>query len=209
VFNVAVDDGLIETNPCRGIRRGGEKHRFGRALSEDERKTLLEKCKESEWDRLYLLVSMALSTGARLGELMSLTWNDLDIKKAVAKLSETKNGSPRYLPIIPAVLEQIQALPRPLDSATYLFPSKEHGKNYGSGFRKYWDKALADAEIEGFRFHDLRHTAASYLTEAGVPMVTVAEILGHKTMSMVQRYSHVATKHKAEVVTETFKDLLG
>ena len=153
---------------------------------------------------------MALSTGARLGELMSLTWGDLDLKKGIARLSDTKNGSPRHLPLIPAALEQLQALPRPIDATTYLFPStKERGKNYGSGFRKYWDKALKDAEIENFRFHDLRHTAASLLTEAGVPLVTVAEIMGHKTMAMVQRYSHVATKHKAEVVTETFKDLLG
>jgi integrase len=210
VFNLAVDKGLIETNPSRGIKRGGEKSRFGRALSEDERKILLEKCKESEWDRLYLLVSMALSTGARLSELMSLTWADLDLKKAVAKLSETKNGSPRHLPIIPAALTQIEALPRPINSTVCLFPGeKDPHKSYYSGFRKHWDAALTAAEIENFRFHDIRHSTASYLTEAGIPLVTVAEILGHKTMAMVQRYSHVATSHKADVVNETFKDLLG
>jgi len=110
IFNLAVDKGLLETNPCKGIKRGGEKSRFGRALSEDERTELLEKCKESEWDRLYLLVSLALSTGGRLSELMGLTWGDLDLKKAIAKVIETKNGTPRYLPIIPPVLEQIKAL---------------------------------------------------------------------------------------------------
>ena len=162
IFNLARDKGLIEDNPCKGIKRGGETSRFGRALSDDERKRLLEAGKESEWDRLYLLISMALSTGARLGELMSLTWADLDLKKGIARLSETKNGSPRHLPLIPAVLEQLRVLPRPIDATTYLFPStKERGKNYGSGFRKYWDKALKDADIENFRFHDLRHTAAS------------------------------------------------
>jgi integrase len=210
VFNLAVDKGFIETNPCRGIRRGSETSHFGRALSDDERKTLLEKCKASEWDRLYLLVSMALSTGARLSELMSLTWGDLDQKKAIARLSDTKNGSPRHLPVIPAVLEQIQKLPRQIDSTVYLFPSeKDPHKSYYSGFRKHWDAALKAAEIENFRFHDLRHSAASYLTEAGIPLVTVADILGHKTLSMVQRYSHVAVEHKQEVVNDTFKDLLG
>lgn len=175
VFNLAVDKGFIETNPCRGIRRGGETSHFGRALTDEERKALLERCKESEWDRLYLLISLALSTGARLGELFSLTWGDLDLKKAIAKLSETKNGSPRYLPIIPAVLEQIQALPRQMDKTVYLLPSeKDLHKSYYSGFRKHWDAALKAAEIEDFRFHDLRHSAASYLTEAGVPLVTVA-----------------------------------
>jgi integrase len=209
VFELAVDMNLIEVNPCKGIKRGGETHHFGRALSDAERKELLKQCQKSEYDRLYLLVSMALSTGARLGELMSLTWADLDLKKAVAKLSETKNGSPRHLPIIPPVLEQIKALPRPIDSATFLFPGIEEHENAYHYFRRYWDEALEKAGIEDFRFHDLRHSAASYLTEASVPLVTVAEILGHKTMTMVQRYSHVATSHKAEVVNETFKVLLG
>jgi integrase len=210
VFSLAQDKGLIETNPCRGIRRGGEKSRFGRALSNQERDKLLEQCKASGWDRLQLLVTMALSTGARCGELFSLTWNDIDVKKGIAKLAETKNGSPRYLPLIPSVLEQVKALPRPIDSTVCLFPSETNPhKSYYSGFRKHWDKALQDAGIDNFRFHDLRHSAASFLTEKGVPLVAVAEILGHKTMAMVQRYSHVHTKQKALIVEEAFGDLLG
>jgi integrase len=209
VFESAVDLNLIDVNPCKGIKRGGETHRFGRALSDDERKALLKACQKSEYDRLYLLVSLALSTGARLGELMSLTWNDIDIKKPVAKLSDTKNGSPRILPLIPPVLEQIKALPRPLDKTVFLFPGVGPHENAYQYFRRFWEEALKAAGIADFRFHDLRHSAASYLTEAGVPLVTVAEILGHKTMAMVQRYSHVATQHKADVVNETFKDLLG
>jgi integrase len=210
VFEIAVDMGLIDVNPCKGIKRGGETHRFGRALTDDERETLLNAAKQSEWDRLYLLISMALSTGARLSELMSLTWNDLDVRRAVAKLADTKNGTPRYLPIIPSVLEQIQDLPRPIDSGVYLFHSNHslHVNAYHS-FRPYWIRALEVAGITDLRFHDLRHSAASYLTEAGVPLVTVAEILGHKTMAMVQRYSHVHTAQKAKVVEEVFKDLLG
>jgi integrase len=210
VLGNAVKDGLIETNPCRGIAREGETSRFGRALTDDERKALLDKCKASQWDRLYLLVAMALSTGARCGELFSLTWGDLDLKNAVAKLSETKNGAPRHLPIIPSVLEEIKALPRPIAPSYCLFPSEtDPHKSYHSGFRKHWGSSLKAAGIDDFRFHDLRHSAASYLTEAGVPLVTVAEILGHRTMAMVQRYSHVHTAQKAKVVGEVFKDLLG
>lgn len=210
IFKLAIAKGFIDENPARGISRGGETSRFGRALSDDERTTLLEKCKQSEWDRLYLLVTLALSTGARCGELFSLTWNDIDVKKGVAKLVETKNGSPRHLPIIPSVLELIKALPRPIDGTVFLFPSEtDLHKSYYSGFRKHWDKALQDAGVDNFRFHDLRHSAASFLTEKGVPLVAVAEILGHKTMAMVQRYSHVHTAQKAKIVEDAFKDLLG
>ena len=210
VLGNAVKDGLIETNPCRGISREGETSRFGRALTDHERAKLLEQCKASDWDRLHLLVTLALSTGARCGELFSLTWNDIDVKKGVAKLSETKNGSPRHLPLIPSVLEQLKTLPRPIDSTVCLFPSETNKhKSYYHGFRKHWDKALEDAGITDFRFHDLRHSAASFLTEKGVPLVTVAEILGHRSMAMVQRYSHVHTAAKAKVVNEIFKDLLG
>jgi integrase len=98
VFALAQEKGLIESNPCRGIRRGGEKSRFGRVLSDQERAALLEQCRASDWDRLHLLVTLALSTGARCGELFSLTWNDIDVRKGVAKLSETKNGNPAICP---------------------------------------------------------------------------------------------------------------
>jgi integrase len=114
------------------------------------------------------------------------------------------------LPLIPSVLDKITVLLRPIDSTVCLFPSETNPhKSYYHGFRKHWDKALADAGIADFRFHDLRHSAAAYLTEKGVPLVTVAEIMGHKTMTMVQRYSHVHTEQKASVVTEVFTDLLG
>ena len=107
------------------------------------------------------------------------------------------------------MLAQVKALPRPIDSTLYLFPGVSPHESAYDYFRRFWDAALKAAGIENLRFHDLRHSAASYLTEAGVPLVTVAEILGHKTMAMVQRYSHVHTAQKAKVVTEVFKDLLG
>jgi site-specific recombinase XerD len=106
-------------------------------------------------------------------------------------------------------MELIKALPRPIDSTVYLFPGVSPRENAYQYFRTYWERALKQAGIQNLRFHDLRHSAASFLTEKGVPLVTVAEILGHKTMAMVQRYSHVHTEQKAKVVTEVFKDLLG
>jgi integrase len=157
VLQFAMDKGLIEVNAARGITKGKESHRFGRALSDEEREALLKASKASEWDRMYLLVTMALSTGARLGELMSLTWAYLDLKNAVAKLSDTKNGSPRHLPLIPSVMEQIKLLPRPIDSTVKLFPIRtDPHESYYHGFRPAWVKVIHDAGITDFRFHDLR-----------------------------------------------------
>jgi integrase len=208
VFQHAIKNRDMRTNPARGIGRGEETHRFGRCLTEEERTALLEACKASRYDRLYLLVTMALSTAARLGELLSLSWADLDLKKNLAGLSETKNGSPRQLPLIPAIVDQLQALPRPIDSDTLLFPSL--GDPYKHcDFRPHWVAALKAAGIENFRFHDLRHTAATMLAESDINDVTLAAILGHKTMAMVQRYSHARTQKKAEAVQNTFNGILG
>jgi len=208
VFQHAIKNRDLRENPARGIGRGSETHRFGRRLTEDERKTLLKACKASDYDRLYLLVTMALSTAARLGELLSLSWADVDLKKNLASLSETKNGSPRLLPLIPAIVKQLKALPRLIDSDTLLFPAlRDPHKPYD--FRPHWDAALKAAEIENFRFHDLRHTAATLLAESDINDVTLAAILGHKTMQMVQRYSHARTQKKAEAVANTFNGLLG
>jgi integrase len=208
VFQHAIKNRDLRSNPARGIGRGSETHRFGRCLTEEERTALLEACKASNYDRLYLLVTMALSTAARLGELLSLSWADLDLKKNLASLSETKNGSPRLLPLIPAIVSQLQALPRPIDSTALLFSSlSDLHKPYD--FRPHWVAALKAAEIENFRFHDLRHTAATLLAESDINDVTLAAILGHRTMQMVQRYSHARTQKKAEAVQNTFNGILG
>ena len=100
------------------------------------------------------------------------------------------------------------ALPRPIDSDTLLFRSlSDPHRPYD--FRPHWVSALNEAGIESFRFHDLRHTAATLLTESDINDVTLAAILGHKTMAMVQRYSHARVQRKAEAVRNTFDRILG
>jgi integrase len=209
-FTVAVKEWeWLEDSPMRKVKKPKEPRGRVRFLSEDgERPRLLKACEESSNPYLYPVVVLALSTGMRQGEIMGLTWEDVDLHQGRATLHETKNGERRVVPLSGKALELLKehSKVRRLDT-NLLFPGKNPQKPID--LRAPWEAALKKAGIEDFRFHDLRHSAASYLTEAGVPLVTVAEILGHKTMQMVQRYSHVATKHKAEVVNETFKDLLG
>ena len=197
----------ITENPAKKITRKRENKGIVRYLSDDERTALLEACKKSPWDRLYLLVILALSTGARQAELLNLRYSDLDLNKGEATLEDTKNNERRVLPLLPVVVNEIRSLTRRLDS-DLLFPSnKDKDKPYS--FRSSWEIVLEAAEIENFRFHDLRHSCASYLAMDGASLLEIADVLGHKTLAMVKRYSHLSSDHKRKVIEGTFKDKLG
>lgn len=194
----------ISENPAKKVTRKKENKGRVRYLTDDERTALLEACHESTWDSLYLLVILALSTGARQGELLNLSHSDLDLERGEATLEDTKNNDRRVLPLLPAVVDEIKRLPRRLDT-DLLFPStKDPSKPFA--FRVAWEKAVDAAEINDFRFHDLRHSCASYLAMDGATLLEIADVLGHKTLAMVKRYSHLSADHKRKVVEGTFMD---
>ncbi len=198
----------ISENPARKVARGEENAGIVRWLSDDERKALLDACRQSRWDQLYLLVILALSTGARLSELLQLRWSDLDLKKGIAYLVDSKNGERRSLPLIEAVQTELSKQVRRLDSG-FVFPSPfktgEAAEPY-AGFREHWNEARDKAGIKNFRFHDLRHSCASYLAMNGATELEIADVLGHKTLQMVKRYSHLSTDHKQTLVNRVLGD---
>jgi len=124
----------------------------------------------------------------------------------VARLADTKNGEPRTLPLPKPVIEELM---RWREVGTGLvFPSDiKPGKPFE--FRKHWDKLLIDAGIENFRFHDLRHSAASYLVMSGATLHETAEILGHKSIATTQRYAHLSTDHKAAIAERVLGGILS
>ena len=198
----------MSSNPSREILRNEESKGRARWLSDDERVALLESCKQAKWEGLYPLVMLALATGARLGELTGLHWDQVDLKKGTAYLETSKSGERRTLPIRgPAldVLRQYAKVQR-MDSP-FVFPSVNGKKPYS--FRPYWNRALKRAQIEDFRFHDLRHTTASYLAMNGATLIEIADVLGHKTLEMVKRYAHLADSHKADVLERMNDSIFG
>lgn len=199
-LSVAVREwGWLDDNPARRVRRPKEPRGRVRFLSEEERTALLAACRRSRNPLLYPLVVLAVATGARLGELLGLRWSDVDFARGVARLTHTKNGELRTLPLAGhalAVLRELAATRR-IDSP-FVFPS-EHGRTPAS-LRKPWERALSEAGIENFRFHDLRHTAASYLAMTGATPTDIAAVLGHKTLAMVKRYAHLSESHVSQVV---------
>lgn len=199
-FNVAIKEwAWIEDNPVRKVTKPKEPRGRVRFLSTDERNKLLEACESSDCTALYPIVVLALSTGMRQGEILNLTWTDVDLKKGRITLHETKNNERRTVPLTGKALEVLKAhskvrrLKIPL-----LFPSRT-GETPLS-IRKPWLDALKQAQIEDFQFHDLRHSAASYLAMNGATVAEIAEVLGHKTLQMVKRYAHLSEAHTAGVV---------
>ncbi|HXU32906.1 MAG TPA: site-specific integrase [Thermoanaerobaculia bacterium] len=208
-FTVAVREwGWLDDNPVRKVRRPTEPHGRVRFLSEEERTALLAACKRSRNPLLYPLVVLALATGARLGELLSLRWVDLDLVRGVARLARTKNGEARTLPLAEHALAILAARAAERRSDTsFVFPSV-HGRTPAS-LRKPWERALNEAGIANFRFHDLRHTAASYLAMMGATPTDIAAVLGHKTLAMVKRYAHLSDQHVSQVVARMNESIFG
>ena len=193
---------LIEENPCKNVRKLAEPRGRTRFLSDGERERLLKVCKESESKDLYLSVLISLNTGARKKEVWELNWNQVDLKNGVLIFNQTKNDEIRSVPLLGNVLNLLRDRNkvRRIDTSK-VFPSKADPKN-GILLERPWRTALKNAGIEDFRWHDLRHSAASYLAMSGVPMRSIAEILGHKTLQMVKRYSHLSQEHLREEMSK-------
>ncbi len=208
-FSVAVNEwGWFEANPLNRVRKPVEPRGRVRFLGEDERDCLLAACRESLNASLYPVVLLAISTGMRQGEILGLNWEDVDFERRRLILHETKNGERRAVPLVGLAHDVLRSFSkvRRIDSLL-VFPGK--GKGGGASIRNAWDDALSVAGVENFRFHDLRHTAASYLAMNGATLAEIAEVLGHKTLSMVKRYAHLSEAHTAGVVERMNEKIFG
>ena len=185
------------TNPCATVEKAPENAGRLRFLDADEQKRLLTACKAQRWDRLYLMVLMALTTGCRRGELERLRWRDIDFERAQASIHETKNGEPRIAPLTDPVVEELKR--HTGEPADLIFGSRQ-APGQPFVFTAQWAAALKAAGIRGFTFHGLRHTAASTLAMGGASLHDVGAILGHRTLAMSARYAHLSVGHKHKVV---------
>jgi len=157
---------------------------------------------------LYSVVVLALSTGMRQGEILGIQWKDVDFERRRILLHETKNGERRASPLVGHACELIKDLAkvRRFDNP-YVFPSKRQDKP--ASIRKSWEAVIRKSGLEDFRFHDLRHTAASYLAMNGATLAEIAEVLGHKTLQMVKRYAHLSDAHTTGVVERMNMEIFG
>jgi integrase len=198
MFRKAVDwDMMVEEETLKQIRRVkllSENNRRLRYLSKEEYQTLINACDK----HLRPIVITALNTGMRKGEILSLKWDNVDLKNGFILLDITKNGNRREIPINATLRHTLQDITRRLD-VPYVFYDKKTANPYQEVKRSF-KTALRKSKIHDFKFHDLRHTFASHLVMAGVDITTVKELLGHKTLTMTLRYAHLAPSHKVKAV---------
>ncbi|MCL7487758.1 MAG: site-specific integrase [Desulfobulbaceae bacterium] len=195
---------LDVVNPVASIRKPTKPDGRLRLLTKDEARHLLEICKKSRNEKLYQYVQLLLHTGMRPSEGAGLIWGQIDIDARIIDLTITKTR-PRRVPLTIKAIEIIlEVMPEQCHRNLPVFlPEKVSvtvQRRPNLFFRRAFDNAVKKAKIEDFHMHDLRHTAASYLLMAGVDLRTLADILGHSTMQMVQRYTHLLDDHKLKAV---------
>ena len=192
VFALAVKDELITRNPVLGIKFFPEASTT-RFLSEEELRTLQGVMDGKDWK----LVLLAVETGMRREELFQLRWDQLDLEAGVIALPLPKGGRSRYVPLSRQAKEVLRSFDSFLRSA-WVFPGiKDNTKPMDSRafIHRHFEPALRRAGIMGVSWHTLRHTAASRRIMAGVDLVSVKEILGHRDIQTTLRYSHLDPRH--------------
>ncbi len=201
VLTTAVNEwSWLESSPLRKIPRLQEPPGRLRYLSDEELPLLLDAARQDSSPYLYPAIILALSTGMRRAELFGLTRKSIDLKRRVVTLEKTKNRDRRAIPLTDAAMDAIRTLLAfPVVSTSgRLFPDIPRNSDGFFDIRIPFNRAKSTAGIRDFRWHDLRHTAASYLAMAGVPLRTIGEILGHRTAQMSQRYAHLSREHLHE-----------
>ena len=184
----------LPENPVLAVSKESEGEGIVRFLSDDERAALFKACRAHRNPNIYTAVVLALATGARASNIRFLQWEDVDRDAWTLTVRETKNGTPRTIPVVGAAQTALQAHYK-ADPTKDGWVFKGSRDDAPGTFDSAWQAVRKTAGLDDFRFHDLRHTTASYLTQSGAGLAQVAEALGHKTLAMARRYSHQSPEH--------------
>jgi integrase len=194
IYNRAIEWEVYNgVNPMQGVKKLQEPSGRTRYLEREVLRNLLECCDE----RFKPYVIIAVHTGLRLSEQLSLKWEHLDFKNQVISVYRTKNGKKRVLPMNEDMIIVFQSIQKQKDSP-YIF-CDANGKPVVH-VRCAFDRAKKKANINDFHWHDLRHTTASHLAMAGVDLYTIKDLLGHSTITMTERYAHLSKSHKENAI---------
>ena len=192
---------LIADNPVLAVRKPTLHNERTRSLSDDELRRLMAACRESESSYLLEAVTLALTTGARQQEVMTLEWRDLDFEAKTVTFRVTKTREVRVVALADVAAGLLR--PRSGVGTALVFPAPPDPRRPDRppapvDLRSAWETALRRAEIEDFRWHDLRHSAASTLASSGASLLEIGGVLGHRTASSTKRYSHLTRERIAQ-----------
>ncbi|CDW95838.1 putative Site-specific recombinase, phage integrase family [Thiomonas arsenitoxydans] len=196
-------------NPASKVRKPAAPPARDRRLRAGEVDALLAAAAQARAVGLRQIIILAVETSMRLGELLGLEWSRIDLARRTAHLVDTKNGSARTVALSTAALDALHSLPRRLDGRVFGWQAKD-------SFEKTWQRCIVRAKaayaeecaksgkkpdpafLADLRFHDLRHEAASRLFEKGLGVMEVASMTGHKSLSMLKRYTHIEAEKLAK-----------
>lgn len=192
VFNIAIREWQLATdNPVIKVRKDRVNNMIERWLTLNEEKRLLKV--SPNW--LQDIIIFAINTGMRQSEILDLRWGQIDMERRTLTIAVQKNRNVDTLPLNETVIQLLEGRYRDdLDSSDYVFPNTNYERKGNILLLKAFHVALRKSGVKGFRFHDLRHTFATRLVQAGVDLYTVQKLGRWKTVSMVQRYAHHNTE---------------
>lgn len=211
LFEIARKEwGMHIQNPVRDVRKPADAKARDRRLVGDEEALLLKACRVARNPWLEPIVIIAIETGMRRSEILSVMWKDVDFSRRYIHLRETKNGEARGVPLSSRALSTLKNLPRSMDGR--VFPTtpnavklaferaRKRACPHVDDFRNGLKKACDCEGIQDLHFHDLRHEATSRLFEKGLNPMQVASITGHKTLQMLRRYTHLQAEDLAKLL---------
>ncbi len=196
VFTTAINAGIIDVNPCQKVKRLKVTQVKDHVLSGDEIATILDMPEGK--DRLMILT--ALFTGMRLNEVLSLTWDDIDFSKGIIHVFQSKTGKTLDIPLSDCLRTALEAY-RTHPMGSMIFEDREITKKVVVEYSKYFSGLFKGMGIQGFTFHNLRHTFASIMqSELGIGAVVVQGMTGHSSLGMLQKYSHTGLDSKQRAI---------
>lgn len=209
LFSLAVDWDYSDINPVKKIKFFKEPPGRTRFLLQAEIDALLKACDEvnlkarNRSKHLKMMIIIALNTGMRKGELLNLKWDDIDFSNKMIKIRTSKNGEERNISMnedVKKVIDELSSL-RKKKNVLYIddFVFSKGGKPFLC-IKNAFQSALEIAKISNFHWHDLRHTCASHMAMKGIDLNTIRETLGHKSMAMTLRYSHLTNEHRKKAL---------
>jgi site-specific recombinase XerD len=191
-YRLAIRAGKVKENPARLVKHRLENNARVRFLSADE-ETALRNAIAADAPEHLPEFELALHTGMRLSEQYGLMWTDVSLARRVLTIQRSKHGSARHVPLNQSAIHALETLRERTGATGFVCGG-------APGPRLWFEPVVGKANVADFHWHDLRHTFASRLTMAVVDLRTVQELMGHKTIAMTVRYSHLAPKHTLAAV---------
>lgn len=192
IFNLAVRWEVpgIKVNPTKGVPLMEENNKKERYLTVDEAQRLYDAVRKSQNTMLQYIVPMLILTGARKREVLDAKWEDFDFTRRIWRIPMSKSGKARRVPLSDGALNILSTMPRDM-KCEWTFPNPDTKKPFVSIFCA-WDTARQSVGLGDVRVHDLRHSHASFLVNAGRTLYEVQHILGHTQVKTTQRYAHLS-----------------